>query len=216
LDFFRSAVIEALGRHRATYAVDAIAGVAGLDGPLRDDAILALGRIGGAAAMKVLGELKDPSPAETLRIRGAQCLAEQGCAEHVKALAAAAVATGVRADVPAAAVSALAAIAEAGNAGATAALIDVAGGGGALRELAALAFAGVAVRRPDHVIAWMDAAPEGQRSMAIDLLKDGFDRLEEDFAEEQFYAAARATYWKATEGSPTRSLAALLIQKLEF
>ena len=49
LDFFRSAVIEALGEHRAAYAVDAIAAVAKLDGPLQDDAVLALGRIGDRA-----------------------------------------------------------------------------------------------------------------------------------------------------------------------
>ena len=40
-DFFRSAVIEALGERRAGYAVDALAAVAVLDGPLQDDAVLA-------------------------------------------------------------------------------------------------------------------------------------------------------------------------------
>ena len=48
------------------------------------------------------------------------------------------------------------------------------------------------------------------------LLKDGFDDLEEDFAEEQFFAAVRAAYWKAADGSDSRSLASLLIQRLEF
>ena len=48
------------------------------------------------------------------------------------------------------------------------------------------------------------------------MLKDGFDSLEEDFAEEQFFAAVRAGYWRATDGSAGRSLAATLIRRLEF
>ena len=50
----------------------------------------------------------------------------------------------------------------------------------------------------------------------IELLKTGFDDLEEDFAEEQFFAATRASYWKSPEGSAGRTLAATVIQKLEF
>src|SRR2546422_954201 len=44
-DFFRSAVIEALGDYKAQYAYEAITAVAKLDGPLQDDAALALGKI---------------------------------------------------------------------------------------------------------------------------------------------------------------------------
>jgi hypothetical protein len=47
-------------------------------------------------------------------------------------------------------------------------------------------------------------------------MKDGFASLEDDFAEEQFYAATRAMYWQAAENSPTRALAATIIQRLEF
>src|SRR5688500_12687358 len=46
LDFFRSSVIEALGEHKAAYALDAVAGVAVIEGPLQDDAVMALGRMG--------------------------------------------------------------------------------------------------------------------------------------------------------------------------
>ena len=53
---------------------------------------------------------------------------------------------------------------------------------------------------PDFTIAWLAGRPAGRES-AIELLKDGFDDLEEDFGEEQFFAAARATYWKAADGS---------------
>jgi hypothetical protein len=48
------------------------------------------------------------------------------------------------------------------------------------------------------------------------MLKDGFDSLEEDFDEEQFFAAVRAGYWRAGDGSEGRTLAATLIQRLEF
>ena len=56
-------------------------------------------------------------------------------------------------------------------------------------------------------------APAATRSAAIELLKDGFDDLEEDFGEEQFFAAARAAYWKAARRlRPPGRLAATLIQ----
>ena len=40
---------------------------------------------------------------------------------------------------------------------------------------------------------------------SIELLRDGFESLEEDFAEEQFFATIRAAYWKEAEGSSTRT-----------
>src|SRR5512134_3975852 len=43
--FFRSVVIEALGDHRGAYAIKPITDVARIDGPLQDDAVLALGKI---------------------------------------------------------------------------------------------------------------------------------------------------------------------------
>src|SRR5437867_159102 len=45
-DYFRSAVIEALGDYKSAYAFDALMAIARLDGPLQDDAALALGKIG--------------------------------------------------------------------------------------------------------------------------------------------------------------------------
>ena len=43
-DFFRGAVIEALGDYKAGYALAAITEVAKLEGPLQDDAVLAIGQ----------------------------------------------------------------------------------------------------------------------------------------------------------------------------
>ena len=66
------------------------------------------------------------------------------------------------------------------------------------------------------MIAWLVDAPDVLRTAAVDLLREGFESLEEDFAEEQFFGAARAAYWKAPEGSAGRTITAALIEKLEF
>lgn len=216
LDFFRSAVIDALGRHDADYAVDVIAGVAVLDGPLQDDSILALGRIGGTRAAAALAKIAGPPADLALTIRGAQCLVGERCESTIKALSDAAGAAGASASIVRAAVTALAAIAASSNEPATAALVGVAARGGLVRDEAMLGFATVAVRNPDHAIRWIDVAPAPVQSAAIELLKEGFEDLEEDFGEEQFFAAARAAYWKAAEGTSSRTLAATLIQALEF
>jgi hypothetical protein len=218
LDFFRSAVIEALGRRRAAYAVDGIAAVAKLQGPLQDDAVIALGRIGGTRAVATLTALatESPAPAFALTLRASRCMAGEQCDAAIEAIATAVAAPSASAAVLRAGMSGLTAIAANGNQPATAALVTLASRGGVIRDQAAIGLATVAVRDPDSTIAWLDRASPQTRETAIALLKDGFDDLEEDFGEEQFFAAARATYWKAADGSGTRSLASLLIQRLEF
>ena len=218
LDFFRGAVIEALGRRRAAYALDGIAAVAKLSGPLQDDAVIALGRIGGPRALAVLSPLatESPGPALALTLRAARCIAGEQCETAIGAINAAVTAPSVSAAVLRAGLSGLTAIASAGNQVATAALVTLAGRGGVGRDQAAIGLGTVAVMDPDSMIAWLDRASPQSRETAIMLLKDGFDDLEEDFGEEQFFAAARATYWKAADGSDTRSLASLLIQRLDF
>ena len=64
-DFFRSAVIEALGDYKATYAFDALNAIAKLDGPLVDDAALALGKIGDSRALETLAALQRTAPRTT-------------------------------------------------------------------------------------------------------------------------------------------------------
>ena len=215
LDFFRSAVIDALGRHRAVYAVDGIAATSRLEGPLQDDAVLALGRIGGARAAMALNEITGGTPEARQMLHGARCLVGEMCSEHVSALVAAASAADARTDDVRGAVDALEAVAQNRNEAALAALFKLAAKS-TIRERVAVAFASVALRQPDWVVAWMDAAAEPTRESAITMLKDGFDSLEEDFDEEQFFAAVRAGYWRAPDGSPARSLATTLIQRLEF
>jgi HEAT repeat protein len=57
-DFFRSAVIEALGGGKATYAVDRLTAIATQDGPLLDETVLALGRIGDTTALDMLADVQ--------------------------------------------------------------------------------------------------------------------------------------------------------------
>ena len=215
LDFFRSAVIDALGRHRATYAIDAIAETAKLEGPLQDDSVVALGRIGGAKAAAALAAIPQPAAEVVPTIRAAQCLIGEGCTAAVKTFQADATRAGTRPPVIRSSISALDILATAGNKDATDALVAL-GSQQDLRAQAALAFAAAAVRAPTHVLGWLDAAPASARDGAVELLKEGFEDLEEDLGEEMFFAATRAAYWKADEKSPTRTLAATIIQKLEF
>lgn len=216
LDFFRSAVIESLGRHRAAYALDAILNVARLMGPLQDDAVLAIGRVGGSDAAETLKELTELTPEAALMKLAARCLVGENCGEQIAALVSAASAPKARPSEIRTAIDALAAVAQAQNQPALAALMNLAAKQSSLRDRVASAVAGVALRQPDWTVSRLDAADQATREAAILMLKDGFDSLEEDFAEEQFFAAVRAGYWRAAEGSSARTLAETLIQRLEF
>ena len=215
LDFFRSAVIEALGRHRATYAVDGIVATSKLEGPLQDDALLALGRIGGTRATAAVGEFTGGTPEAAQMIRGVQCLLGNFCAEQITALVAAASSEEGRPSTIRGALDALEAVAQSRNEAALSALFELAKNS-ALRESVAVAVASVALRQADWTVERIGAADGPTRESAISMLKDGFDSLEEDFAEEQFFASVRSGYWRAADGSAGRSLAATLIQRLEF
>src|SRR5205814_4791971 len=82
-DFFRSAVIEALGDYKAGYAVEALVGVAKVDGPLQDDAALALGKIGDNHALETLAALQRSAPKATQpSIAAAICLLGVHCDSH--------------------------------------------------------------------------------------------------------------------------------------
>jgi hypothetical protein len=216
LDIFRSAVIESLGLHRAVYATDAIVAVAQLEGPLQDDAVLALGRIGGTKARSVLTMLTSSTGDIALTARAGLCIIGDSCELAVRTLAEAAAAPRAATSRIRAAVAGLSAIASVGESSALDALSGLASRGDTVRDEASIALAGAAVRVPEPVLKWLDAPPEDTRRAVLGLLKDGFDALEEDFGEEQFYAMARATYWKSPEGSPTRTLMAAVIDALEF
>ena len=61
-DFFRSAVIEALGDYRAAYAFEPLMRIAQLTGPLQVDAVIALGKLKDPRAMDTLAGLQRSCP----------------------------------------------------------------------------------------------------------------------------------------------------------
>jgi HEAT repeat protein len=215
LDFFRSAVIETLGDHRATYAVKIIIPMTELDGPLQDDAVLALGRIGDRTALPALASMTKVPPDTEPSLQAAQCLLGDRCEERIAWLVQAARGEN-RAVVSRAAVSILGVLATEGHSAAIDALFDLERTVDRLRGDVAIALSTMALRQPQETIAWLGKATSERRDRALNLLREGFESLEEDFAEEQFYAAARATYWAASEQSDQRTLAASLIDRLEF
>ena len=218
-DFFRSTVIEALGDYKASYATKAIAGVAMLEGPLQDDAGLALGKIGDKSQIALLARLQQSAPRETQpAVAAAICLLGSNCDVHrgylVKILAFTDKIPGYQ-ELLRGAAAGLAALAERGDGEALSALVDAGiPAQDTTRAPIALALASVAVKSPAATLAAFETRTD--RTAAVELLRDGFDMLEEDFAEEGFYVTIRRAYWGAKEGSATRATAQEIIQKLEF
>lgn len=213
LGLFRGAVIETLGNRRAAYAVDARAAVAALDRPLQDAAALALGRIGGERAVKVLSGVKASGTDAQMTVRAAVCLAQGNCDELRDEVVRELTGSGPK-SLSALGTTLLVALAERGDLKALASIVDGATAAAEARRRLGVAFASIAVRQPSSAIGWLGANPG--REAAIVLLHEGFDMLEEDLAEEGFYSAARASYWQAPEGSGLRTVTAALIDKLEF
>ena len=218
-DFFRSAVIEALGDYRAAYALGALTGVAKLDGPLQDDAALALGKIGDKRSLEVLAPLQRSAPRNSQpAIAAAICMLGVNCGSHEKYLTDTlrfAIANAGFQDLLRATASALAGVAVNGHEDAAAALFEL---GAPTRDPAraaiVLAIGTVALRNTPLLLKVLDA--QADLAPAADLLRESFDMLEEDFEEERFYVAVRRAYWAAAEGSKARKVADALIQKLEF
>ena len=61
-DLFRSAVIEAVGDYKGAYALAPLTEVAKLEGPLQDDAVLAMGKIGDKRSLETLAALQRTAP----------------------------------------------------------------------------------------------------------------------------------------------------------
>ena len=219
--FFRGAVIEALGDHGATYAVDALVAVAASRGTLQDDALLALGKIGDDRAVAAMA--------------GVQAQADEGLQPIVSATACllgidsgaqlqyvidalrygARTTEGDNQELVRNAASGLAALALREHEAALDALFEV----GTIsqdpaRAPIALALGRVALRAPDIVRVALERRAEPDAELL--LLRDAFDMLDEDLAEERFYANMRQSYWEAPEGSTSRVLAETALRVLEF
>ena len=218
--YFRGAVIEALGDYRAAYAVEPLIRIAAEAGPLQDDAVLALGKIGDVRALPTLAAVRDAA-SEPLQpiVSAAACLLDTDCPGQVRyvidALRYGAATAGADQDLLRTASSALAALAMNGHAEALDALFDTGGQSAEpARAPIALAVGTVALRSPAAVLAALGR--RGDLDPALLLLRDAFDMLDEDFAEERFYVLMRATYWDAAAGSRPRAIAEAAMQVLEF
>jgi len=113
------------------------------------------------------------------------------------------------------AVTALSVLGASGSDVALSTLADLSSGSRA-QDLALIGLGGAALRDPGRVLTWLSHLPSARRPGVVDLLRSAFERFEDDFSEEQFFAATRAEYWRSPEGAPERELMAALIQKLEF
>ncbi len=218
-DFFRSAVIEALGDYKAVYAVDFLLAIAEHDGPLLDDATMALGKIGDPRARPALDELLRSGPS-TVRptviaaicIMGPECASQEG--DLVGAIRLAEQNGGLQ-DARRRAAYGLGAIGAAGRSSAVDALFGVGlGSYGPTRAPVSLALATVALRNSPVILAVLEA--HAHQAEAIELLAEGFDMLEEDLEKERFFAMVRRAYWAASEASSRRELMGTLIGRLEF
>jgi HEAT repeat protein len=218
-DLYRGAVIEALGDYHAVYALAPIMEVAKRDGPLQEDAILAMGKLGDRRALEVLvGLQKSASRVRQPAVAASICLLGLNCESHQKFVVDTvnfAIANQGFQDLLRAASRALGTLAASGKQDAAAVLLDVgipARDPG--RSPVALAIGGVALRNTPLAIRLLMARADVKEAAL--LLRDAFDMLEEDYEEERFFATVRRTYWQAPVGSPERKVADALIQVLEF
>lgn len=218
-DYFRSTVIEALGDYRREWAVPRLIEVASLEGPLQDDAVLALGKIGDKRALPVLAGLQRSGSRELQpTIAAAICLLGVNCGSHMgylqKVLAFARANPGYQ-DMVRAASFGLDAIAIQGNREALTMLFDAGiPSYDPIRAPLALSVAKVAMRNTPLMLEVLQTMAD--RAGALELLAEGFDMLQEDLEEERFFVAVRRAYWTAPESSPVRALAEQLIGKLDF
>lgn len=219
VDFFRSTVIEALGDYKWADAVGPLTDVANLDGPLQDDAVVALGKIGDKRSLETLAALQRTAVREHQpAIAAAICLLGVNCSSHLgylrRTLEFADRNPGYQ-ELLRGAAAGLGAIAVHGNTDALSTLFTVGlPSQDPVRAPIALALGLVALRNTPLMLAELERHPA--RADAISLLAEGFDMLEEHLAEERFFVEVRRTYWQAAEGSATRALCEELITALDF
>jgi hypothetical protein len=218
-DFFRGAVITALGDYQARYAVTPIAAVARLDGPLQDDAVTALGRIGDPSARATLAAVQaeaarevQPSVSAALCLLGIDC--DQRKSYIMETLRFAATHEGFQ-PLLRGAVHAAGVLAMAGQQELLGALIDVGiPSRDPARAAIALGIGTVAIRRPLAFLSLVEHRTDAREAML--LLQEAFDMLAEDFEEERFYVAIRRAFWEAPADSPRRRAAAAIIELTDF
>ena len=223
--YFRGAVIEALGDHRALYAVDSLIPLIAEDGPFRDDALLALGKIGDRRVIQPLRQLQRDSDAKIQPIvSAAACLLDVGCDGQLSYIVdtlryGIELSNENNQELIRNASIALSVLATDGQQRALDALFELGvNASESVRAPIALALGKVALRNPQIVQnTLVDAASEATMPEAeLLLLREAFDMLDEDFAEERFYVLMRQGYWEGFGSAKARAVAAAVIRVLEF
>ena len=218
VDFFRGAVIEALGDHGAAYALDPLMRIAGEPGPLQDDAILALTRIGDRRALGTVASLQGRDPLLEPMVSAAAASLGVDSESHARFVADSlrfAVAAVDQQDLLRSAAAGLGALASTGDASALQVLFDVGvGAPDAAREPIALVLGTLAMRQPAAMLAHLETRAD--LGAAALVLRDAFDMLDEDLEEERFFMTARAVFWATPEQSSARTVTEELIRVLEF
>ena len=218
-DYFRGTVIEALGEHKAAYAVPALTAIAKEDGPLQDDAVVALGLIGDKRALDTIAPLQRTAPRERQpALAAAICLLGVNCDSHerflIETLQFTITNMGFQ-DLARSASRGLAELAKRGRVDAWDALITIGVPSvDPVRAPIAIALGTAAMGNPDAMLAALGRLGDDRQARL--LLRDGFDMLAEDFVEERFYAEVRRRYWKAPAGSPARAAIERVITTLDF
>lgn len=218
-DFFRGTVIEALGEHKATYAVPALTAIAKEDGPLQDEAVVALGLIGDKRALETIAPLQRTAPRERQpALASAICLLGVNCDSHERFLADTLRFTTTNMgfqDLARSASRGLGELAKRGQPDAWDALIMIGVPSvDPVRAPIAIAIATAAMGNPDAMLEALARSVDDRNARL--LLRDGFDMLAEDFVEERFYAEVRRKYWKAPANGPARAAIERVITTLDF
>ena len=218
VDFFRGAVIESLGDRRAVYAVDPLIRIASEPGPLQDDAILALARIGDRRAVNTLAALQGHDPDLEPLVSAAAAALDVDKAGHLRFVSESlrfAAASADRLDLLTAAASGLSALASVGDTTALDVLFDVGvDAPNASRDQIALAVGTVALRHPTMMLSYLETSDDLAGAALV--IRDAFDMLDEDLEEERFFMMARTRFWAAPEGSRARVVTDTLTEVLEF
>jgi HEAT repeat protein len=219
VDFFRSTVIEAIGDYKIAAAMPRLTEIAKIEGPLQDDAATAIGKIGDKRQLGTLAAMQQSAPKETQpAIAAAICLMGTNCSAHIgylhKTLTFADTYPGYQ-ELLRGAAAGLGNIARQGNDEALRILFDVGiPSQDPVRAPVTLAIGLVALRNTPLLLKTLQARPDQEAAAGI--VAEAFDMLEEDLEEERFFVAIRQAYWAAPDGSPTRKLCELLINKLDF
>lgn len=218
VDFFRGAVIEALGDRGARYAVGPLMNVARESGPLQDDALLALAKIGDQRILPLLATLQGRDAELEPVVSGVASALGVDRLEHMRFMTESlryAVSAGDQLGLVSASAAGLGVVASKGDADAIDGLIDVAiEAPVAARERIAIVLASLAMRQPSVLLAYLEMRADLEAAILV--VRDGFDILDEDLAEERFFMTARASFWANPEGSRARSVAGRVIELLEF